>query len=322
LDTDTVKKLLSGDRNTLARLITLAESNKEEHHQVIHPILQEIIPNTGQSIRIGITGAPGVGKSTFIESFGNTLVSYNKKVAVLSVDPSSPNTKGSILGDKTRMEKLSKEPNAFIRPTASQSFPGGVSHATRETILLCEAAGFDVIIDETVGAGQSEFSVKDMTDCFLLLMIAGAGDELQGIKKGIVEMADIIAITKADGDNAKKAQHAQAEFQQALHLIAKGNEEWNPTVIQCSALENSGIEECWTLIQKFIEFKKENDSFQETRKSQLLTWLNDQLVIQLKKQVLNNRSFSKHWNEVISKVQEKQWTVFKAVNHLMENATS
>ena len=320
MDQDIVPKLLAGDRNTLARLITLAESKREDHRQDTQRILQEIIPHTGNSIRLGITGSPGVGKSTFIESFGTTLTALNKQVAVLSIDPSSSITKGSILGDKTRMEILSKDKNAFIRPTASQSFPGGVSHSTRESILLCEAAGFDVIIVETVGVGQSEFSVKDMTDCFILLMLAGAGDELQGIKKGIVEMADIIAITKADGDNLKNTGRAQSEFQHALHLINKGSNEWTPSVIATSALENKGITECWHLVQKYVDFTQTNNDFLQNRNNQLLKWIDEQLIDRLKKQLLYKTAFSKFWDEAATQVQAKQWTVFKAVDYLLEKA--
>ena len=317
---ETIERLLTGDRTTLAKLITLAESSKGEHLHPSHEILEKILPHTGSAIRIGITGSPGAGKSTFIESFGTYLTSLKKKVAVLSVDPSSPATKGSILGDKTRMEKLSKDENAFIRPTASRNFPGGVSHAMRESILLCEAAGFDVIIVETVGVGQSEFSVKDMTDCFLLLMLAGSGDELQGIKKGIMEMADIIAITKADGDNLKRANLSQSEFQHALHLINKGAREWIPPVVTCSALENKGVEECWGLIQKFIEFNKSSGSYNDTRKKQLITWLNDHLVEEMKKKLLKGKSFNNQWNEAAMKVQQNEWTVFKAVSYLLDDS--
>lgn len=322
MDQDTVRKLLTGDRNTLARLITLAESKREDHQQDTQRILQEIIPHTGKSLRLGITGSPGVGKSTFIESFGTTLTGLNKRVAVLSIDPSSPTTKGSILGDKTRMETLSKDKNAFIRPTASRSFPGGVSHATRESILLCEAAGFNVIIVETLGVGQSEFSVKDMTDCFILLMLAGAGDELQGIKKGIVEMADIIAITKADGDNLKNAGRAQSEFQHALHLINKGFGEWTPSVITTSALENKGITECWSLVQKYVDFAQSNNSFLQNRKNQLLKWMDEQLIERLKRRLLGRTAFNKFWDEAANHVQANQWTVFKAVDYLLENANA
>jgi LAO/AO transport system kinase len=317
---ETISKLRNGDRNTLARLITLAESSRLEHQQTIHEVLAKILPFTGGSVRLGITGAPGVGKSTFIEGFGTYLTSNNHKVAVLSVDPSSPVSKGSILGDKTRMEKLSKDPSAFIRPTASQSFQGGVAHATRESILLCEAAGFDVVIVETVGVGQSEFSVKDMTDCFVLLMLAGAGDELQGIKKGIMEMADLILITKADGDNLKKAGQAQAEFQHALNLIMKGGN-WIPTVIATSALEETGLVESWNLIQKFIEGMKADGSFQSVRKKQLITWMNDHLTAQLKKQILDQDAYGLKWIAATERVEKNEWTIFKAVDYLLNKPT-
>ena len=314
---DLISKLRNGDRNALARCITWAESNKQGDQEAIHQVLGEILPLTGNSVRIGITGSPGVGKSTFIEVLGCLLTSLNKKVAVLSIDPSSPVTKGSILGDKTRMEKLSKDPLAFIRPSASRSFPGGVSHATRESILLCEAAGFEIIMVETVGVGQSEYSVKEMTDCFLLLMLAGAGDELQGMKKGIMEMADIIAITKADGDNLKKAQQACAEYQHALHLIRAEDEGWISKVITCSALGLQGVEPVWELIAQFIGHSKSVGGFEEKRNDQKVSWLQDQLNAHLRKQLMEKNSFGRKWDEAKEGLLKKQWTVFQAVDHIL-----
>ena len=313
---DLTNRLLGGDRNALAKCITLAESQRQDDQETIRIILKNVLPSTGESIRLGITGSPGVGKSTFIESLGSYLTSQGKKVAVLTIDPSSPITKGSILGDKTRMEKLAKNPLAFIRPSATRSFPGGVSHSTRESILLCEAAGFEIIMVETVGVGQSEFSVKDMTDCFLLLMLAGAGDELQGIKKGIMEMADIIAITKADGNNVKNAQQACAEFQHALHLIRPDDNGWAPKVITCSAIEHAGMAECWDLISKFINHTKSTATFEQKRKEQKITWLHDQLNAQWRGQLMQNQLFGERWNEAIGKISENEWTVFEAVEQL------
>ena len=313
-----INKLRNGDRNALARCITLAESLKADDQEIIHKILKGILPYTGHSIRIGITGSPGVGKSTFIESFGSLLTATGKKVAVLTIDPSSPLSKGSILGDKTRMEKLSKDSQAFIRPSASRNLPGGVSHATRESILLCEAAGFDIIIVETVGVGQSEFSVKDMTDCFLLLMLAGAGDELQGIKKGIMEMADIVAITKADGDNLKKAQQACSEYQHALHLIRPDDYGWSPKVVTCSALQQQGLSECLGLINHFVTATQTSGRFRKTRKEQQVLWLKDQLNNQLKKKLMSTESFGTKWKEATAHIEKNDWTVFEAVDYLTE----
>jgi len=317
LTATTVKSLIEGNRASLAKAITLAESQKNDDLIAFKKLLTEVLPYTGKSIRLGITGAPGVGKSTFIESFGGFLTSLGKRVAVLSIDPSSPISGGSILGDKTRMEKLSKEPLAFIRPSASRSFPGGVAHATRESILLCEAAGFEIVIVETVGVGQSEFSVKDMCDCFLLLMLAGAGDEMQGIKKGIMEMADIVTITKADGDNVKRAQNARAEFQHALHLIRPDENGWSPKVLACSAIDITGIKETWDLVSEFISHQKSTGQFERIRQAQQITWLNEQLNTELRKKLVQQNQFGEKWNKAITQIQSSRWTVFEAVRYLI-----
>ncbi len=238
-----INAILVGDITALSRAITLIESKNPEHLQKANEVIKKCLPHANKSIRIGITGVPGVGKSTFIESFGKHLTKRGKKVAVLAVDPSSTITKGSILGDKTRMEDLVKDKNAFIRPSPSGDSLGGVARKTRETIILCEAAGFDTIIIETVGVGQSETAVHSMVDFFLLLKLAGAGDELQGMKRGIIEMADAIAINKADGDNLNKANLAKIEFKRALHLYPEKESEWQPKVVLCSAIEKTGIDE-------------------------------------------------------------------------------
>jgi LAO/AO transport system kinase len=270
-----VKGLLASDRVILGKAITLAESTLNSDQDQAAQIFEKIISKTGNSIRIGITGVPGVGKSTFIEAFGKYITSLGKKIAVLTVDPSSQLTKGSILGDKTRMENLSKNPLAFIRPSASGNTLGGVANNTREAMLLCEAAGYDVILVETVGVGQSEVAVKNMVDFFLLLMLAGAGDELQGIKKGIMEMADGIAITKADGDNVKKATQAQAEYKHALHLFPPSESSWTTEVLKCSAIENTGIKEVWDMIEKYQHHSQTSGYFSQNRKQQNITWLHD-----------------------------------------------
>jgi len=260
--------IVAGSTVVLGRAITLIESQLESDQQQAEELLQSLLPLTGNSIRLAVSGVPGVGKSTFIESFGKFLTSQHHKVAVLAIDPTSSKTHGSILGDKTRMEELSKDPNAFVRPTATGGHLGGVAGKTRETILLCEAAGYDIIIIETVGVGQSEISVRSMVDFVLLLMLAGAGDELQGIKKGIIEIADGIAINKADGDNIAHAKKAQAELSHALHLVSSSTK-----VVTCSALAKTGLDEIWKMISSF----KEQDAWLERRKDQQQEWLSESL---------------------------------------------
>lgn len=267
--------VLRGDRVILGQAITLIESSLDSDQVLASALVEKVIHHTGQSIRIGITGVPGVGKSTFIEAFGKHVTSTGKKIAVLTIDPSSQRTRGSILGDKTRMEELTRNPSAFIRPSAAGGALGGVSHKTREAMLLCEAAGFDVIVIETIGVGQSEVTVKNMVDFFLLLMLAGAGDELQGIKKGIMEMADAIIITKADGDNLKGAQQAQAEYQHALHLFPASNSGWHPTVHTASAHTGTGIGDAWTLIQNYYTSATESGFFESNRQKQNIAWLHE-----------------------------------------------
>jgi len=282
-----VEGILKGDRILLSKAITLIESALPEDNKLAEDVLSTIIPYTGNSLRIGITGVPGVGKSTFIESFGKYVTSHDKKLAVLTIDPSSQRSKGAILGDKTRMETLSVDPKAYIRPSASGSALGGVAQKTRETMLLCEAAGFEVIFIETVGVGQSETSVNGMVDFFLLLMLAGAGDELQGIKKGIMEMADSIVITKADGENKRKAERARIEYQNALHLFPPSKIGWYPKVLLCSALEDYGIKETWQLIEEYFKHIKEKGYFEVKRKEQNVAWMHH-----LIKDTLTNRFFN------------------------------
>jgi LAO/AO transport system kinase len=248
---------------------------------------------------------PGVGKSTFIEAFGDHLTSQNKKIAILTIDPSSQLTKGSILGDKTRMETLSKNKLAFIRPSSSGLTLGGVANKTRETILLCEAAGFEIIIVETVGVGQSEVSVKSMVDFFLLLMLAGAGDELQGMKKGIMEMADAVVITKADGENIKKAQEAQADYQHALHLQAAKRSAWIPRVSTCSALQNTGIAEIWKTVQDFVTLTTSNGFFDENRKQQNVSWFNEYFSELFKNDFLKSEDLKKEKEYLERKISDQ-----------------
>ena len=284
--------IIAGNRMILSRAITLIESNLQDDKQLAQDVLESILPFTGKSIRLGITGIPGVGKSTFIETFGKFLTSINKKIAVLAIDPSSQLTKGSILGDKTRMEELAHEPLAYIRPSPTGASLGGVTHKTRETMLLCEAAGFEVVIVETVGVGQSETYVHGMVDFFLLLMLAGAGDELQGIKKGIMEMADLIAITKADSGNELQANLAKNEYESALHTFPPDGSGWFPEVVVCSATEKKGIAEIWELVEKHREMLRKNGKFVENRQNQNLSWMHDFIKQSLEQNFYTNQNVS------------------------------
>jgi GTPase len=267
------KSIRAGDRATLARAITLVESKRGDHRAQAHKLVQELLPYTGKAVRLGITGAPGVGKSTLIDALGSMLTGQGHKVAVLAVDPSSARSGGSILGDKTRMARLASDPHAFIRPSPSSGTLGGVAAKTRETMLLCEAAGFDALIVETVGVGQSETAVADMTDSFLLLMVAGAGDELQGLKKGVVELADIIAVNKADGDNLKRAKAAAAEFKSALNILTPRSPTWQPPVVTCSAITGDGLQNLWSNVLKHREVMSVSGEFAARRRDQQVKWL-------------------------------------------------
>ncbi len=267
-----VEKIIEGNRRALAKAITLIESQKEDHRIQAQVVLEKILPHAGKSIRIGISGTPGVGKSTFIEAFGRLVIGLGKKVAVLAVDPSSPVAGGSILGDKTRMEELSREANAYIRPSPSSGQLGGVAQKTRESMLLCEAAGFDVILVETVGVGQSEFEVAGMVDFFLVLMQPNAGDDLQGIKKGIMELADALVINKADGDGEIFARQAKRFYKNAMDLVAKGGF-WSPRVMTCSARENIRIDAVWEMIEEYREAAEEAGEFRLKRATQNKQWM-------------------------------------------------
>jgi LAO/AO transport system kinase len=270
---DLVHGIRSGDRATLARAITLIESKRGDHRKTAHHLVQELLPLTGKAVRLGITGAPGAGKSTTIDVLGTYLTGKGHKVAVLAVDPSSTRTGGSILGDKTRMAQLAVDPHAFVRPSPSSGTLGGVAAKTRETMLVCEAAGYDVVMVETVGIGQSETAVADMTDFFLVLMLPGAGDELQGLKKGIVELADMIAVNKADGDNIERARRAAADYRAALNILTPQSSTWSPPVITYSALTQNGIDELWT--QVLVHKKKMTGSgeLETRRREQQVKWM-------------------------------------------------
>jgi LAO/AO transport system kinase len=314
-----IEGITNGDRVVLAKAITLVESQLSSDRELTEQVLDKILPLTGNSIRIGITGVPGVGKSTFIEYFGKYCVDHHQKqVAVLTVDPSSQITKGSILGDKTRMEELSKNPKAFIRPSSSGEALGGVTNRTRESILLCEAAGFDLIIVETVGVGQSETAVKKTVDFFLLLMLAGAGDELQGIKKGIVEMADTIAITKADGDNKLKATEAQSRYLHALHLLRADASGWKPTVVTCSALTGEGIDTIWFTIQQFCNELKKNQYFQKNRQQQQVDWMQEYFHSLVKSEITKSPLITEQMRSLENQVLNNSISAPNAAKHLFD----
>jgi LAO/AO transport system kinase len=313
-----ITAILKGDKTALSRGITLVESTNSEHLEKANQVIQGCLPHANQSVRIGITGVPGVGKSTFIEAFGKYLTSIGKKVAVLAVDPSSTISHGSILGDKTRMEELVKDVNAYIRPSASGESLGGVARKTRESIMLCEACGFDTILIETVGVGQSETAVHSMVDFFLLLNLAGAGDELQGIKRGIMEMADLIVINKADGDNINKAKLAKTELNRALHLFPMKNSGWLPKTTTCSALQKEGIDEVWKTIETYFTLTKENGYFFNKRANQNQYWLLESINEQLKNHFYNNPEVAQLLEENKKAVQNNEISPFAAANLLLK----
>lgn len=319
IDTNTlVNAILSKDITALSRAITLVESKNPKHFEPANAIITKCLPHANKSIRIGITGVPGVGKSTFVETFGKHLTALGKRIAVLAIDPTSSITKGSILGDKTRMELLVKDENAFIRPSPSGDSLGGVARKTRETIILCEAAGFDAIIIETVGVGQSETTVHSMVDFFLLLKLAGAGDELQGIKRGIMEMADAIAINKADGDNLKRANLAKIEFNRALHLYPEKASHWQPKVTVCSALHNEGIDTIWDIISEYIKTTKENDYFYKKRNEQNKFWLIQTIENKLKSDFFNSPKIKKELVKQLVLLENNKTTPFAAADYLLK----
>ena len=313
-----IKGILSGNISDLSRAITLVESTNSEHLAKANEVINACLPQANTSVRIGITGVPGVGKSTFIEALGKYLTGLGKKVAVLAVDPSSTISHGSILGDKTRMEELVKDVNAYIRPSATGETLGGVARKTRETITLCEAAGFDTVLIETVGVGQSETAVHSMVDFFLLLKISGAGDELQGIKRGIMEMADAIVINKADGDNIKKANLAKVEFNKALHLFPAKKSGWTPTTSTCSAITQEGIPDVWKTIENFLELTKANNYFFYNRKEQNHYWMLETINEQLKANFYNHPEIQKLLNSNKKAVQNDEISPFAAAQLILE----
>ena len=287
---DLFKELLKGNKVALAKAITLLESSLESDNKIAQDLLQKCFKHSGNSIRVGITGVPGVGKSCLIEVLGKLLTSKGYKVAVLAIDPTSKKSHGSILGDKSRMHKLAIDENAFIRPSPSAGTLGGVASKTKDSIIICEAAGYDVILLETVGVGQSETAVSSICDFFLLLMLAGAGDELQGIKRGIMELADMLVITKAEGHNLQHANKARQEYQRALHLFPAMESGWTPKVSVCSALENTGVSEIWETIKSYNEHITSSNWKVENRKKQLIYWLHQSIKEELGKKKYNSLS--------------------------------
>lgn len=301
----------AGDRTLIGRTITLIESNAPDHLDQAQEILQALLPHTGNSIRIGITGVPGAGKSTFIDAFGNMLCEEGHRVAVLAVDPSSTVTRGSILGDKTRMERLTRQANSFIRPSPSGGALGGVSRKSRETQLICEAAGYDVILIETVGVGQSEATVRSMSDFFLLLTLTGAGDELQNIKRGVIENADAVFVNKADGNNRQAARRLQSEFNQALHYLTSPTPGWSPQAFCVSAVTGEGLPEVWNVIRRFQEMTQQSGFFEERRKNQIREWVMSMVQGRLESMFLNDPG-----------VKAQMPSVMEAVDHAELPATS
>ena len=315
---DYVKGILDGNRMILSRAVTLIESVKQEHQQLAQQIIMKCLPYAGKSVRVGITGVPGAGKSTFIEALGKHITGNKGKLAVLAIDPSSERSKGSILGDKTRMEELAGDKNAYIRPSPSAGSLGGVARKTRETVILCEAAGFDTIFIETVGVGQSETAVHSMVDFFLLIQITGAGDELQGIKRGIMEMADGIVINKADGANVEKSQLAQVQFKNALHLFPPSPSGWEPKVLTCSSLKNIGIAAIWEMINEYVSFVGANGYFKQRRNQQSKYWMYESINETLKGSFYQHDDVKKIINKIEDDVLTNKMSSFVAAKTLLD----
>jgi len=322
LDSAEIDKLyqgvISGNITVLSKAITLIESNSHKHFEPAQAIVQRLLPHCGNSVRIGITGVPGAGKSTFIETFGTWLIEQGHKVAVLAIDPSSSISKGSILGDKTRMEKLSRLKSSFIRPSPASGVLGGVARKTRETIIACEAAGFDVILIETVGVGQSEITVRSIVDFFLLMQITGAGDELQSIKKGIMELADLVVVNKADGANILRAETTRNELTQVLHYLQPATTGWQTTAITCSALNGVNIPGIWQLITEFMQLTKAGGVFEQRRNTQNLEWLNSMLTEALSQLFFNNKDLVESYNNSKQQILDGKLAPALAAANLIE----
>ncbi len=313
-----VAGILDGNITILSQAVTLVESSLHEHQEIAQEIIEKCLPHAGKSVRVGITGVPGAGKSTSIDSFGMHLINAGHKLAVLAIDPSSERSKGSILGDKTRMEALSREKNAFIRPSPSAGSLGGVPRKTRETIVLCEAAGFDTIFVETVGVGQSETAVHSMVDFFLLIQLAGTGDELQGIKRGIMEMADGIIINKADGDNIKKAELAAAQFRNALHLFPPSDSGWSPKVLTYSGYYGLGIKEIWDMVNEYVAFTKKNGYFNYKRNEQAKYWMYESINDSLRDKFYTNPEVEKMLQPTERQVLNNEISSFVAAKRMID----
>lgn len=314
---DYVEGIEKGDISILSRAISLVESKNSEHQLLAKKLIQNIFPKTGKAKRIGISGTPGVGKSTFIESFGTLLTSKGLKVAVLAIDPTSYKTGGSILGDKTRMNKLASDKNAFVRPSPSGTTLGGVAGKTRETMLLCEASGYDVIIIETVGVGQSEVTVSKIVDFFLLLMQPGGGDDLQGIKRGILELADLVAVNKADGNTESIADVARREYETAVHIL-RNKEDWEPKVLACSGLTGKGLDDIWSNINEYYEKMTQNKQLQTKRDEQIHKWLYELLFEKIKNEIENNKKLVKTIEDKYAGILKHETTLLDAVDDLFE----
>jgi len=313
-----VKGILAGDMGMLSQAITLVESSLPEHKEDAVKIVEQCLEHSGNSIRIGITGVPGAGKSTFIESLGSYLTKQGRKLAVLAIDASSHKTGGSILGDKTRMENLAADPNAYIRPSPSAGSLGGVARKTRETIILCEAAGYDTVFVETVGVGQSEIAAHSMVDFFLLLMIAGAGDELQGIKRGIMEMADALIINKADGTNMRRAERAKSIYENTLNLFPPKESGWTPKILTCSAIKGYGIERVWNNIMEYKDNTTENNYFADNRSSQAIYWMYETINEDLRNNFYKDPAICEKLSSLEQKVKEGKISPFKAAGELLD----
>ena len=313
-----VEAILQGDITMLSRAVTLVESALPSDQKMAQAVIEKCLPHAGKSIRLGITGVPGAGKSTFIDEIGTLLTGKGKKLAVLAIDPSSERSKGSILGDKTRMERLSTDPNAFVRPSPSAGSLGGVARKTRESIILCEAAGFDTIIVETVGVGQSETAVHSMVDFFLIIQLAGTGDELQGIKRGIMEMADGIAINKCDGNNIEKAKVARNQFQNALHLFPPHESGWSPEAVTCSAVEGNGVNDVWDMVERYVAHTQNNGFFEDKRTQQAKYWMFESINEQLKDNFYQNKTIEDLLQHYEQRVLQNEVSSFIAAHELLE----
>lgn len=312
-----VDGIRSGNRVLLSQAITLVESSRPDHQDVARTIVEECLPHSGDSIRVAVTGVPGVGKSSLIEALGRQLVDAGHRLAVLTVDPTSEQSKGSILGDKTRMGKLASEENVFIRPSPTAGTLGGVARKTRESIFLCEAAGYNIVFVETVGVGQSEITVRSMVDFFLLLALTGAGDELQGIKRGIVEVADAIAITKADGNNRTAADEARAEYEKALQLFADPDSGWEPPVLTCSAHTGRGLEEIWETVDRYRSFTQETGFFEQQRREQARHWMYQTIEQRLRDDFFGDPAVEAAQNEVEEEVLQGRLSSVAAAERLL-----